>query len=157
MQAIAQPTPQPTPQPTTSPTVSPAKTPKTCNVGACLISLHDFDLANGLFSKDFWLWRTCPSYQFPRSATGIDITGLSGGEMKPQRMAIAHLRDRMNLGTQSPFAASNNFVRWWSQFRAYSLSASWAIRAQTYAPTPHCLTISAVRVCTKKQVTKPFR
>ena len=57
LRTIAQPTPQPTPQPTTSP----AKTPKTCNVGAYLISLHDFDLANGLFSTDFWLWSSCPS------------------------------------------------------------------------------------------------
>jgi hypothetical protein len=39
-----------TPQPTPQLTASPAKKRKTCNVGAYLIWLHDFDLANGLFS-----------------------------------------------------------------------------------------------------------
>lgn len=52
---------QPTASPTTSSTASPSGTPKTCNVGVYLISLQDFDLANGLFSADFWLWSTCPS------------------------------------------------------------------------------------------------
>ncbi len=61
LSAIAQPTTSPTASPTTSPTAPPSGTPKTCNVGVYLISLHDFDLANGLFSTDFWLWSTCPS------------------------------------------------------------------------------------------------
>ena len=57
----ASPTTSPIASPTTSPTASPSGTPKTCNVGVYLISLHDFNLANGLFSTDFWLWSTCPS------------------------------------------------------------------------------------------------
>lgn len=52
---------QPTASPTASPTPSPSGTPKTCNVGIYLISLHDFDLAEESFSADFWLWSTCPS------------------------------------------------------------------------------------------------
>jgi hypothetical protein len=47
--------------PTLPVSAQPAKTPKTCDVGVYLISLHDFDFANGLFSTDFWLWSTCPS------------------------------------------------------------------------------------------------
>ncbi len=61
LSAIAQPNASPNASPTTSPTASPSGTPKTCNIGVYLISLHDFDLANGLFSTDFWLWSTCPS------------------------------------------------------------------------------------------------
>jgi hypothetical protein len=122
-------------------------------VGAYLIPLHDFDAGKWLVQQATY---PPPGGHLIWSAFS-GVTGLSGGEMKPERMAIAHSGDRINLGTQSPFAASNYFVRWWSQFRAYSLSASWAIRAQTYAPTPHCLTISAVRVCTKKQVAKSFQ
>jgi len=35
--------------------------PRTCEVGAYLISLHDFDFARGSFGADLWLWSTCPS------------------------------------------------------------------------------------------------
>lgn len=35
--------------------------PRTCEVGAYLISLHDFDLARGSFGADLWLWSTCRS------------------------------------------------------------------------------------------------
>lgn len=52
---------QPNASPITPPTASPSGTPRTCNVGAYLISLYGFDFANGSFSSDFWLWSTCPS------------------------------------------------------------------------------------------------
>ena len=35
--------------------------PRSCDVGAYLISLHDFDLARGSFGADLWLWSTCAS------------------------------------------------------------------------------------------------
>lgn len=35
--------------------------PKKCDVGAYLISLHDFDMAAGSFGADLWIWSTCPS------------------------------------------------------------------------------------------------
>ena len=35
--------------------------PRSCEVGAYLISLHDFDLARGAFGADLWLFSTCPS------------------------------------------------------------------------------------------------
>jgi hypothetical protein len=35
--------------------------PKTCDVGAYLISLHDFDMAKHTFGADFWIWSTCPA------------------------------------------------------------------------------------------------
>ena len=33
--------------------------PRTCTVGAYLISLHDFDPAESSFGADLWLWSTC--------------------------------------------------------------------------------------------------
>jgi hypothetical protein len=38
----------------------PPSSPKTCNVGSYLISLHDFDLTDKSFAADFWFWSTCP-------------------------------------------------------------------------------------------------
>ena len=35
--------------------------PRTCKVGAYVISLYDFDFAKGTFGADLWLWSTCPS------------------------------------------------------------------------------------------------
>lgn len=35
--------------------------PRSCSVGAYVISLYDFDLARGTFGADLWLWSTCPS------------------------------------------------------------------------------------------------
>jgi hypothetical protein len=35
--------------------------PRSCNVGAYVISLYDFDFARGTFGADLWLWSTCPS------------------------------------------------------------------------------------------------
>ncbi len=68
----------------------------------------------------------------------IQVAGLSGGEMKAQGIT-QRIDGRMNLGTQSPFAASNCFLVWLPPFApalcwwartivasimAYSLSAS---------------------------------
>lgn len=61
LSAIAQPTASPTPSPTAPPTASPSGTPRTCKIGAFLISLYDFNLANKSFSADFWLWSSCPT------------------------------------------------------------------------------------------------
>lgn len=35
--------------------------PRTCKVGAYVISLYDFDFAAGSFGADLWLWSSCPS------------------------------------------------------------------------------------------------
>ena len=43
------------------PTEAQDKPTRTCDVGAYLISLSDFDLARGAFAADFWFWSTCPS------------------------------------------------------------------------------------------------
>jgi hypothetical protein len=38
-----------------------AAAPRTCQVGAYVISLHDFDMTRDTFGADLWLWSTCPS------------------------------------------------------------------------------------------------
>jgi hypothetical protein len=35
--------------------------PRSCDVGAYLISLYDFDMTRGSFGADLWFWSTCPS------------------------------------------------------------------------------------------------
>ena len=56
----AQPTISPTTQPKIEQTIS-TKKPKSCNVGAYVMSLYDFDLVDKSFGADFWLWSMCPS------------------------------------------------------------------------------------------------
>lgn len=34
--------------------------PRSCQVGAYLISLYDFDMSAGSFGADLWVWSTCP-------------------------------------------------------------------------------------------------
>jgi len=38
-----------------------SRAPRTCEVGAYLISLYDFDFFRGSFGADLWLWSRCPS------------------------------------------------------------------------------------------------
>lgn len=81
LSTIAQPTISPTAspgieQPAASPTASPGieqpespgsaqpapeNQPRTCRVGAYLIGLYGFELAEKSFGADMWLWSTCPS------------------------------------------------------------------------------------------------
>lgn len=56
----AQPTISPTTKTKIEQTVS-TKKPKSCNVGAYVISLYDFDLVDKSFGAGFWLWSICPS------------------------------------------------------------------------------------------------
>ncbi len=48
-------------------------TPKTCDVGLYLISLHDLDPGRGTFGADFWIWSTCPSKEL-RPLDVVDFT-----------------------------------------------------------------------------------
>ena len=54
--------------------------PRSCQVGAYLISLHDFDFARGSFGADLWFWSTCPSADLrPLDAIGPVVAVASPG------------------------------------------------------------------------------
>ncbi|NEQ35848.1 MAG: hypothetical protein F6K40_05940 [Okeania sp. SIO3I5] len=59
----------------TSPAIAETtNTPKTCQMGAYLMSLHDFNLQENSFDADLWLWSVCPSADLePLKEKNIDF------------------------------------------------------------------------------------
>ena len=68
-----------------------AGTPRSCRVGAYLISLHDLDPARRTFGADLWLWSTCPS----KDLRPLDVMDFVNGN--PVRTSLAATSERAGV------------------------------------------------------------
>jgi hypothetical protein len=62
--------------------------PRTCQVGAYLISLYDFDMSAGSFGADLWVWSTCPD----ATVKPLDVADFVNANQLQTRLAASYNR-----------------------------------------------------------------
>ena len=65
-----------------------APDPKTCQVGAYLISLYDFNMSAGSFGADLWVWSTCPDQKIKP----LDVSDFVNANQLQTRLASTYNR-----------------------------------------------------------------
>jgi hypothetical protein len=73
------------PQPATA---SELTGPRTCQVGAYLIALYDFDMSAGSFGADLWVWSTCPD----ATVKPLDVADFVNANQLQTRLAATYNR-----------------------------------------------------------------